>query len=171
MRISLSLEADLLERFTRYCEGGRFATRSAAVRQLMHERLTVAAWADDSADVAATLTLVYTSRRLGLNDQMRELRGKHAGVVALLQLDLGEGMSMDVIAFRGNAATVQETAAELGGLKGIQHAQLVVALAKADNQGEEVHTTQPHSSTDRTPRDQPGREAHNALVLNGSQPG
>ena len=56
---SVSLESALLEEFDRYCREGRFATRSEAIRQLLHEKLTDSAWELDSQDAAATLTLVY----------------------------------------------------------------------------------------------------------------
>ena len=42
VRFSVSLEADLLADFDRYCERHRLATRSEAVRQLIRERLTAA---------------------------------------------------------------------------------------------------------------------------------
>src|SRR5579862_9419286 len=66
VRFSVSLEADLLAKFDRFCEENRMATRSEAVRQLLHERLTTAAWESDAADVTATLTLVYDHHRTHL---------------------------------------------------------------------------------------------------------
>jgi hypothetical protein len=48
VRFSVSLEADLLEQFDRYCREGRFATRSEAVRQLLRDTLTSHSWAADA---------------------------------------------------------------------------------------------------------------------------
>ncbi len=53
VRFSVSLESDLLERFDQYCENGQFATRSEAIRQLLRERLTHAAFDAAAEDVAA----------------------------------------------------------------------------------------------------------------------
>ena len=37
VRISVSLDEELLQRFDEYCQQERFSTRSEAVRQLIHE--------------------------------------------------------------------------------------------------------------------------------------
>ena len=59
VRVTVSLESDLLERFDRFCSDGRFATRSEAVRQWLHDRLAREAWESDDTEVSATLTMVY----------------------------------------------------------------------------------------------------------------
>lgn len=58
-RFSVSLEADLLERFDRYVQDGKFATRSEAVRQLVHQRLAADKWDANETEMIATLTMVY----------------------------------------------------------------------------------------------------------------
>jgi CopG family transcriptional regulator, nickel-responsive regulator len=62
VRFSVSLDADLLAKFDRFCEDKRMAPRSEAVSQLLYERST-AAWESDAEDVTATLTLVYDHHR------------------------------------------------------------------------------------------------------------
>jgi CopG family transcriptional regulator, nickel-responsive regulator len=129
-RISISLETDLLERFMRFCADGSFATRSEAVRQLIHERLIVAG-ATDAATVVATLTLLYDYQRRGLVDEMLELRRKHMDLVgATLQQVITDGLCLDVTVLRGSTAAVRQAAGEISGLKGIQRAQLVIAFAE-----------------------------------------
>ena len=54
VRFSVSLEADLLDEFDRYCKENRFATRSEAIRQLLREALTAHAWDTDTREAAAT---------------------------------------------------------------------------------------------------------------------
>jgi CopG family nickel-responsive transcriptional regulator len=58
VRFTISLEADLLDRFDEFCRTGQFATRSEAVRQLIRERLTAQASAADGVKAAASLTVV-----------------------------------------------------------------------------------------------------------------
>ena len=132
VRFSVSLEPDLLERFDRYCADGRFATRSEAVRQLLREKLTSAAWSAAAADVAASLTLVYDHHRAGLTERMIEIQHRHADrVVSAMHVHLTHDLCMELIALRGPAGELQQLAAELSGLKGIHQAQLVVARAEA----------------------------------------
>ena len=129
-RFSVSLESDLLAEFDRYCEVGRFATRSEAIRQLLRERLTHAAVDADAADVAASLTLVYDHHRSNLTDKMIEIQHAHADrVVSTMHVHLTHDLCMELIALRGPGAELQHLAAELCGLKGIHQAQLVIARA------------------------------------------
>lgn len=131
VRFSVSLEADLLAAFDRFCAEGRFATRSEAVRQLLREKLTAVAWAADAADVAASLTLVYDHHKTRLTDKMLDLQHKHAErVVATMHVHLDHDLCMEVIVLRCPAGELQDLAAALSGLKGIRQAQLVVARAE-----------------------------------------
>ena len=132
VRISVSLEPDLLEEFDHYCAAGRFATRSEAVRQLLREKLTHAAWAADAADVAASLTLVYDHHRSNLTEKMVEIQHAHGDrVVSTMHVHLNHDLCLEMIALRGPARHLQNLAAELSGLKGIHQAQLVVVRAVA----------------------------------------
>ena len=81
VRFSVSMEADLLEEFDRYCKEGKFATRSEAVRQLVRETLTTHAWESDAQDAAATLTLVYDHHRTRLAERLLELQHRHTDMV------------------------------------------------------------------------------------------
>jgi CopG family nickel-responsive transcriptional regulator len=130
VRFSVSLETDLLAEFDRYCEAGRFATRSEAVRQLLREKLTAQAWAEDASDVAASLTLVYDHHRSNLTDTMIEIQHAHDDlVVSAMHIHLTDDLCMELIALRGRAADLQHLASELSGLKGIHQAHLVIARA------------------------------------------
>jgi CopG family nickel-responsive transcriptional regulator len=142
VRFSVSLEGDLLEQFDRYCQEGRFATRSEAIRQLLRETLTNHAWASDARDAAATLTLVYDHHRTHLNDKLLDLQHRHADlVVSTMHVHLDHDTCLEVIALRGKARELQEIAFELRGLKGIQKGQLVMAAASSTHQ----HKSHSHS--------------------------
>jgi CopG family nickel-responsive transcriptional regulator len=146
VRFSVSLEKDLLDRFDRYCEEGRLATRSEAIRQLLREKLTTAAWESDAADVAASLTLVYDHHKTRLTDKMLDLQHAHAErVVSSMHVHLDHDLCLDVIVLRGPAPALQELAAELSGLKGIHQAQLVIARAEPGGGGHAPGHTHPHS--------------------------
>jgi CopG family nickel-responsive transcriptional regulator len=134
VRFSVSLEADLLGQFDRYCAEGKFATRSEAIRQLLREKLTTAAWSADAADVAASLTLVYDHHRARLTDRMIDIQHAHTDrVVSSMHVHLNHDLCMEVIVLRGPSGELQRLASELTGLKGIHQAQLVVARAEPDH--------------------------------------
>jgi CopG family nickel-responsive transcriptional regulator len=130
VRFSVSLEADLLEEFDRFCQDGRFATRSEAVRQLLRETLTQRAWEADARDAAATLTLVYDHHRTALAERLLELQHHHTDlVVSTTHVHLDHDHCLEVIILRGPATRLRQIGAELRGMKGIHTGQLVLAAA------------------------------------------
>jgi len=139
-RFSVSLEGELLEQFDAFCEQGKFATRSEAIRQLLREKLTTTAWAADAKYVAASLTLVYDHHKSHLTDKMIDVQHAHGElVVSSMHVHLNHDLCMELIALRGPAVKVQHLASELSGLKGIHQAQLVVARAVAPDSHEHPH--------------------------------
>lgn len=105
VRFSVSLDADLLGDFDRYCEEGKFATRSEAVRQLLRETLTAHAWESDSQEAAATLTIVYDHHRTHLAERLLDLQHRHTEmVVSTMHVHLDHDNCLEVIVLRGRAA-------------------------------------------------------------------
>ena len=97
-RITVSLEADLLKSFDGYCKKGRFATRSEAVRQLLRQTLTQESWDADTAEVTATLSLVYDHHRAGLTDKLIKIQHKYPErVVASTHVHLDHDRCLEVI--------------------------------------------------------------------------
>ncbi len=130
VRFTVSLEADLLERFDAFCEEGQFATRSEAIRQILRETLTTHAWSADSKDAVATLTLVYDHHKGTLSDRLREIQHDHVkAVISSMHVHLDHDHCLEVIILRGPAAELQDLAGKLRGLKGIHGGRLVVASA------------------------------------------
>jgi CopG family transcriptional regulator, nickel-responsive regulator len=131
VRFTVSLEADLLAEFDRYCAEGRFPTRSEAIRRLLRDTLTNHGWENDTADAAATLTLVYDHHRPQLTEKLIDLQHNYtAEVVSTMHVHLDSDNCLEVIVLRGQASRLQRIAAELRGIKGIQRAQLVLARSE-----------------------------------------
>jgi CopG family nickel-responsive transcriptional regulator len=127
-RFSVSLEADLLERFDRYCTEGKFATRSEAIRQLLRDALTDEAVSGPAEDAAGTLTLVYDHHKAGLPEKLMEIQHHYgAHIVSTTHVHLDHHLCLEVLILRGQADRVREAAAALRGLKGIRKGQLVLA--------------------------------------------
>jgi len=130
-RFSVSLEDDLLEQFDRYCKQQQFATRSEAIRQLLHETLTKQAWSGKSRDAAGTLTLVYDHHRPQLRDHLVKLQHDHHDlIVSTLHAHLTHDLCLEVIVLRGPSDQLQKIASQLRGLKGIFQGELVMANAE-----------------------------------------
>ncbi|MCH5373293.1 MAG: nickel-responsive transcriptional regulator NikR [Planctomycetes bacterium] len=129
-RFTVSIEEDLLESFDQYCQDERFATRSEAVRQLIHDRLTTRAWETGSEPVAGTLTLVYDHHRPQLGKRLTKLQHDNTDlIVGTTHVHLTHDLCLEVIILRGPARRLQQVAAALKGMKGIIKGELVVARA------------------------------------------
>lgn len=127
-RFSVSVEAELLREFDRYCHRHRFATRSEAVRQAIRELLTREAWETAGKTVVGTLTLVYDHHRGPLRDRLLEFQHQHADViVSVLHVHLSHDLCLEVLVLRGEAGKLQKVASELRGMKGVHKGELVLA--------------------------------------------
>ena len=130
VRFSVSLESDLLERFDRYCDEHELATRSEAIRQLLHRALIDEAWTGAEGEAVATLTLVYDPHRPGLVQELMDARHDRPWLVnSTLHVHLTQSLCLEVVVLRGPAAKLRAMAARLGGLKGVRCSDLSVAHA------------------------------------------
>ena len=133
VRFSVSVEDDLLDKFDRFCNEERFATRSEAVRQLIRDRLTRRAWESDTRQVAGTLTLVYDHHRPQLRDRLMEVQHDNTDlIVSVLHAHLDHDSCLEVIVLRGQAGRLQRIASQLRGMKGIYKGELVMANAESE---------------------------------------
>ena len=132
VRFTVSLEETLLKRFDEYCQQEHFATRSEAVRQLIHDRLMTRSWLQGTEQVAGTLTLVYDHHKPQLGERLTKLQHDHNDlIVSTTHVHLNHDVCLEVIILRGSASRLQQVAAELKGMKGILKGELVMAGADA----------------------------------------
>jgi CopG family nickel-responsive transcriptional regulator len=126
----MTVEPELLADFDRYCQQGKFATRSEAMRQILREKLTASAWQSDAEDAVATLTLVYDHHRTQLAQKLLELQHDHSKqVISSMHVHLDHDTCLEVIVLRGKASELEQLASALRGLKGIHSGNLVLAGA------------------------------------------
>jgi CopG family nickel-responsive transcriptional regulator len=128
VRFSVSVEDERLKRFDDYCNKEHLATRSEAVRQLIHDRLTTRVWDNDRREVAATLTLVYDHHRTDLGKKLAKLQHDHNDlIVASTHVHLTHDICLEVIILRGQAGRLRQIADQLKGMKGVYKGELVTA--------------------------------------------
>ncbi|MCS7166796.1 MAG: nickel-responsive transcriptional regulator NikR [Gemmatales bacterium] len=128
VRFSVSLEAQLLEEFDRYCQTHQYPTRSEAVRHLIREKLNQDTWQANEQEVTATLTLIYDHHRSQLVSRLLELQHDHAEhVISTMHVHLDHDRCLEVIVLRGPARQLRGMVDRLRALKGVSFGQLVVA--------------------------------------------
>jgi CopG family transcriptional regulator, nickel-responsive regulator len=127
-RFSVSVESELLDAFSEYCQEEHFATRSEAVRQMIHDTITKRSCEQGDREVAGSLTLIFDHHRSQLHDQLVRLQHDHTDmIVSTMHTHLTHDLCMEVVVMRGQADKLQQIASRLKGLKGILRGELVMA--------------------------------------------
>jgi len=123
-RFSVSIEADLLERFLRMARRHGWGNRSEALRNAMRDSLVREEWEGD-AEIVGTLTLVYDHHKRELTDRLTNIQhDHHDAVLAATHIHLDHDNCLEVIAMRGSATEVQKIADSLIGTRGVKHGKL-----------------------------------------------
>jgi CopG family nickel-responsive transcriptional regulator len=126
-RISISLEATLLDAFDRRNDGKGYATRSEAIRDLIRERLVreEAAIGHAGSEQVAVVTLVYDHHARELATRLIEKQHhSHGLVVSTMHVHLGERHCLEVSVLRGPPHDVRHLGDELLATKGVLHGEI-----------------------------------------------
>ncbi|KXA93493.1 nickel-responsive regulator [candidate division MSBL1 archaeon SCGC-AAA259E17] len=127
VRFGVSLPEDLLEKFDGKIEREMYANRSEAVRDLIRESLTEERLENPDAEAVGTLTLIYDHGKRGISDKLTDLQHEELPhVISSMHVHLDEHNCMEVLALRGKAGEIQETADRLSNTKGVEHGELAI---------------------------------------------
>ena len=130
VRFTISVERELLDAFDQFVAEGQFATRSEAIRQLIHGALTRQTCATATGEASGILTLVYDHHRTQVQQKLVQIQHDHMDcVLATLHVHLDHNLCMEAIALRGKPDQLQYIASSLQGIKGITQGELVLAAA------------------------------------------
>lgn len=123
-RFSVSMESELLERFTRMADRRGYENRSEALRDVMREALVRDEWKRNE-EIVGTITLVYDHHKRELGDRLTKIQHDHHGaVLANLHVHLDHDNCLEVIAVQGKASVVQSIADALLRTRGVMHGKL-----------------------------------------------
>ena len=126
MRISMSLEEDLLRRFDEQVVGQGYPTRSEALKALMRRALVEQEWTGNH-EVAGAITIVYDHHRRGLVKRVMDVQHDHVSVIVSTQhVHLDHDHCLEIVVVKGKAARIQELAGSLKSIKGIKHNAIVM---------------------------------------------
>lgn len=129
-RFGVSMEAGLLRRFDAFVRSHGYANRSAAVRDLVRDRLVEEAWRDESSEVAGALILLYDHRKRGLSDGLTAIQHRYARlVVSTSHVHLDGAHCLEVVILRGPAGQVRDVAEQLRTVRGVLHGRALMTTA------------------------------------------
>ena len=126
VRISMSLENDLLEHFDQFLREEGYPTRSEAIKSLMRQSLTEKAWTKDEL-VAGSITLVYDHHKSGIVKQLMDVQHDFGSIVVSTQhVHLDHSHCLEIIVVKGKASRIRDLVTMLKSTKGVKHNSLVM---------------------------------------------
>ncbi len=129
VRISVSLEMELLEALDDFAAENHFTNRSQAIRHLINTNSVSKKWQCNNL-VAGSITLVFNHHKRDLLKKLTDLQHDyHDMILSSQHFHLEKELCMEIIAVKGKAAALTELADKLIAIKGIQHGKLTMSRA------------------------------------------
>lgn len=127
VRFGVSMNPQLLEDFDRLIKRKGYENRSEALRDLVRDALVADEWAQDTVEVAGTITLVYNHHVSGLSEMLNDLQHDfHQALVSTLHVHLDAHNCLEVLVVKGPAKQAREIADRLISVKGVKHGKLTI---------------------------------------------
>jgi CopG family nickel-responsive transcriptional regulator len=124
-RISISLEANLLESFDKLIAAKGYATRSEAIRDLIRDLLIRQDARNHQGEQVAVVTMVYDHHARELAAKLIDKQHHHHDlVVSSMHVHLGERHCLEVSVLRGPGHEVIHLGDELLATKGVLHGDI-----------------------------------------------
>ena len=147
VRISMSLEPELLEDFDTLVNNKGYTARSEAIRDLIRDALVEDRWRDSEADVVGTITMVYDHSASYTQERLMEIQhAKHLNISSTIHVHLNKAQCLEVIIVWGKVKNVIHLADEIGSVKGVVFSKLTMTSGSM-NHGDDDHT---HESSGHT---------------------
>lgn len=118
IRFSISLESELSRKFDSWMKKNSYKNRSEAVRDLIRDKLVEEEWKDDSKEVVAVLSLVYSHDSPELPRVLTDIQHQHHSlVISSTHIHLDKHNCLEVIIMKGQVGVIKKVASELLSLR------------------------------------------------------
>ncbi|MFH1313683.1 MAG: nickel-responsive transcriptional regulator NikR [Candidatus Eisenbacteria bacterium] len=127
VRVSVSIDGDLLERFDRQITARGYPTRSKAVADLMRDSLVEEEW-KAGKDVAAAIILVYDHHRRDLSRRLTHIQHDyHDLIISSQHVHLDHDNCFETVVVRGAAKKIRALTGALKAAKGVKYTSVATA--------------------------------------------
>lgn len=124
VRLSMSIEKPLFDKFERLVGERGYQNRSEFIRDLIRDSLVEEQWAGRK-EVLGTITLVYEHHRTDTGEKLTGLQHKmRRTVLATTHIHLTDEICAEMIMLKGHPKAIRELADALRSQKGVLHASL-----------------------------------------------
>ncbi len=127
-RVSLTLPVELLAELDSSLRAQGYASRSEAARDSLRDFLASYRWRKElRGQLVGVLVLVYAHDVRGLTDSIMKIEHGGGGIINTVQhLHLDPKNCLETSVLRGPATKVRKIVEQLGALRGVKQAKLVI---------------------------------------------
>ena len=123
-RYSLSIEAELADRFDDFVAEKNYENRSEAIRDLMRKAIAETEIENPETMVIATLSIIFDYGK-HLNHKLVHEQHKYLDeIVSISEVHLSEESSLEAIIIRSTAARAMEISSHIIGIRGVVSGKL-----------------------------------------------
>jgi CopG family nickel-responsive transcriptional regulator len=125
VRLTVSLEEKLLEKFEKFIEEKGYLSRSEAIRDLIRAALIEKDLKPESF-AFGTITVVYDHHQKDLVDKLTEIGHNYLeNIISTMHIHIDHHHCLEIIAVKGRVKEIKELTDKITSLKGVKHSKLV----------------------------------------------
>ncbi len=127
-RFSISIEGELMEKFSRFMKENGYKNRSKAISDLIRGRLLEEEWKNKKGKVFATVTLVYDHEIPNLLEKLTHIQHHFLKeIIFSSHVHLNEHNCMEIIVIHGTVRKINEFKRQISNHKGVKLVKIVPA--------------------------------------------
>ncbi len=128
VRISASIQADILEKFDCVCKKTGQPNRSNAIMTAMHDYITANRWIEKRGRAAGVILLTYNHDVRGINAALTSVQHSYGNIInASMHIHMDKRQCLEIIAVGGDMGEISKLVKGLQGKKGVLSVKVVAA--------------------------------------------
>ena len=128
IRISITIDDDLLKRFDQTIKKKRYENRSKAFRDLITDFLIEEKWESLTTEVIGVITLLYDHDTKGITEKLIDIQHDMSkNVISTMHVHVDRHNCVEIIAIRGLPHDLIQVSDRLISSKGVKHGKLVIS--------------------------------------------
>ena len=133
IRISITIDNDLLRRFDQTIKRKKYENRSKAFRDLVTNYLIEEKWESLTTEVIGVITLLYNHDTKGISDKLIDIQHDMSkNVISTMHVHVNRHNCVEIIAIRGLPHDLIQISDRLISSKGVKHGKLVISSIEND---------------------------------------
>ena len=132
-RFGMSIDSSLIKKFDALIARKGYGSRSAAIQDLVRDKLVEEEWEAGDHETVGTITIVYNHHTRELEHALTEMQHKaFHQIVSALHVHLDAHNCLEVLVVKGKGQEIKRIADRLIGAKGVKHGKLTMTTTGKD---------------------------------------